>query len=118
MRETDYCVDINTLCLASLGFWPAPVELQIRFAMRQFEHGDSLSHRIWRASRQSHFRILHILVDCMSSPAVLGLAAPKGRPRTSKPCTSSAAWCVLTFRIRHWSHCERITRQQGGVWFF
>lgn len=46
MRETDYCVDIKTLCLASLGFCPAPVELQTRFAMRQFEHGDSLSHRI------------------------------------------------------------------------
>lgn len=112
MRETDYCVDIKTLCLASLGFCPAPVELQTRFAIRQFEHGDSLSHRIWRASRQSHFTF------ACSSPAALGLAATKRRPRTSRPCTTYAAWCVLTFRIRHWSHCERITRQQGGVWFF
>lgn len=26
--QTHYCVEIKTLCLASLGFWPAPVELQ------------------------------------------------------------------------------------------
>lgn len=45
-KETDYCVDIKTLCLASRGFWPAPVELQTRFAIRQLEHGDSLSQRI------------------------------------------------------------------------
>lgn len=44
--STDYCVDIKTLCLASLGFWPAPVELHWRFAIRQLEHGDSLSQRI------------------------------------------------------------------------
>lgn len=46
----------------------------------------------------------------------------QGRPRTSRQtCTrficSNKCVCkyVLTFRIRHWSHCERITRQQGGV---
>lgn len=50
--ETNYCVDIKTLCLASLGFCPAPVELQMRLAIRQFEHGDSLSHRIWWRSCQ------------------------------------------------------------------
>lgn len=46
LRKTDYCVEIKTLCLASLGFCPAPVELHTRFAIRQFEHGDSLSQRI------------------------------------------------------------------------
>lgn len=116
MRETDYCVDIKTLCLASLGFCPAPVELQTRFAIRQFEHGDSLSHRIWRASRQSH--CIPALTG-MSSPAALGLAATtKGVRGRAGHAHHLQRGCVLTFRIRHWSHCERITRQQGGVWFF
>lgn len=44
--ETDYCVEINTLWRCSLGFCPAPVELQTRLAIRQLEHGDSLSQRI------------------------------------------------------------------------
>lgn len=44
--RTYYCVDINTLCFASRGFWPTPVELHIRLAIRQLAHGDSLSQRI------------------------------------------------------------------------
>lgn len=47
-RGTDYCVEIKTLWRCSLGFWPAPVELQTRLAIRQLEHGDSLSQRICR----------------------------------------------------------------------
>lgn len=43
---TNYCVEINTLWRCSLGFCPAPVELQTRLAIRQLEHGDSLSQRI------------------------------------------------------------------------
>lgn len=95
MRETDYCVDIKTLCLASLGFCPAPVELQTRFAMRQFEHGDSLSHRIWQGVSSVP---LHIRADCMLCPARPGSGPrPKGVRGRAGRCTSSAAWWWCTY---------------------
>jgi hypothetical protein len=43
---TYYWVDIRTRCCDSLGFWPAPVELHFRRAVRQLEQGDCLSQRI------------------------------------------------------------------------
>lgn len=44
--STYYWLEIRTRCRGSLGFCPAPVELHIRLAMRQFEQGESLSQRI------------------------------------------------------------------------
>lgn len=47
MKETYYCEEMSTLCLASLGRCPAPVDVQDRLAVLQFEQGQSLSHRIY-----------------------------------------------------------------------
>ena len=43
---THYWVEISTRWRASLGLWPAPVELHDRLALLQFAHGESLSQRI------------------------------------------------------------------------
>lgn len=47
LGDTNYCSEMRTRCLGSFGRWPIPVELHIRFDVRQLEHGDSLSHRTW-----------------------------------------------------------------------
>ena len=53
LRHTHYWAEIRTLCLPSLGFWPAPVVAHCRWAVRQLEHGVSLSHRIFSGRRPS-----------------------------------------------------------------
>jgi hypothetical protein len=45
--STHYWVEISTRWRASLGRWPAPVELHARFAVLQLAHGESLSQRIY-----------------------------------------------------------------------
>jgi hypothetical protein len=50
MKGTYYCEDMRTRCLASLGRWPTPVDVQLRFAVLQFEQGQSLSHRTCHTS--------------------------------------------------------------------
>lgn len=45
--KTDYCDEIKTRCRGSLDLWPMPVDVQVRLAMRQLEHGYSLSQRIY-----------------------------------------------------------------------
>jgi hypothetical protein len=41
-----YWLEMRTRWRGSLGFWPRPRELQLLCAIRQLEHGDSLSQRI------------------------------------------------------------------------
>lgn len=38
---------MRTRCRGSFGLWPMPVDVQERLAVRQLEHGQSLSHRIY-----------------------------------------------------------------------
>lgn len=49
--RTHYCEEISTRCRGSLGRWPTPVEVQDLLAVRQFEHGQSLSQRIYMDRR-------------------------------------------------------------------
>lgn len=44
---TNYWDEMRTRCRGSLGLWPTPVDVQDRLAVRQLEHGQSLSHRIY-----------------------------------------------------------------------
>lgn len=48
-----YCAEMRTRCRCSLGFWPTPDELHDRLAVLQFEHGDSLSQRIYVAMKEN-----------------------------------------------------------------
>lgn len=47
MGVTNYWDEMRTRCRGSLGLWPTPVDVQERLAVRQLEHGQSLSHRIY-----------------------------------------------------------------------
>lgn len=53
LGDTHYCSEIRTRCLCSLGRWPMPVELHLRFEVRQLEHGESLSHRTWTSTHSA-----------------------------------------------------------------
>ncbi len=82
--ETDYWWDMRTLCLASFGFCPMPVELHPRWAMRQLEQGDSLSQRIYRIEISVGTVGSHESASCLDPAKVLG-TAPGG----------------VTFLVRH-----------------
>ena len=44
--ETYYCEEMRTRWRGSLGRWQEPVDVQESLAVRQLEHGQSLSQRI------------------------------------------------------------------------
>lgn len=51
---------MRTRCRGSFGRWPAPVDVQDLFAVRQFEHGQSLSQRIYiREAMKLNVSLVH-----------------------------------------------------------
>lgn len=74
MRMLYYWLEIRTLWRGSLAFWPRPVELHDLWAVRQLEHGDSLSQRICR------------------------------RPSVGTGHGTEYMELELAFFVRHWSH--------------
>jgi hypothetical protein len=62
---------MRTRCRGSLGLWPTPVDVQDRLAVRQLEHGQSLSHRIYIMRVLSMPSMLHSL--CLQKPPDYGV---------------------------------------------
>jgi hypothetical protein len=60
---TYYWEEMRTRWRDSLGRWPAPVEVHVRLAVRQLEHGHSLSQRTW--SKPMRLEMGQDGVDCV-----------------------------------------------------
>ena len=86
-----------------------PVDEQVRLAVRQLEHGQSLSQRIYSIMRGSpgvttlirfaHWLYAGMIFGC--NWLLSGIEVPE-EPQRRVGLTWSDA--VLTLRIRHWSH--------------
>lgn len=88
---------MSTRWPSSLGLCIKPVELQDRIAMRQLEHGDTLSQRICRVLGTK--LVLCSAMEYNYEPP--RLTGPREEPVRQRRMGLGASH---TLRVRHWSH--------------